>query len=118
MRQSYDDLGLSKNNIRTIIKAVASSAMRKMHGIRAQASMWWNKRRRSSTENASHVEEAASNDGGQQKEEIGALEAPAPREDQPAASSMPAAEKGIYYFLVVLAPFVFHLVPFGRQWVR
>lgn len=75
------------------IKAVASSAMQKMHGIRAHASMWWNKRRRSSTENASHVEEAASNDGGQQKEEIGPLEAPAPREDQPAESSMPAAEK-------------------------
>ena len=58
--------------------------------------MWWNKRRRSSTENASHVEEAASNDGGQQKEEIGPLEAPAPREDQPAESSMTAAaeEKG------------------------
>ena len=78
------------------IKAVASSAMQKMHGIRAHASMWWNKRRRSSTENANHVEEAASNDGGQRKEEIGPLKAPAPREDQLAESSMTAAaeEKG------------------------
>ena len=31
------------------------------------------------------------NDGGQQEEEIGPLEASAPREDQPAASSMAAA---------------------------
>ena len=69
------------------IKAVASSAVQKMHSISAHASIWWKKRRRSSAENANRSAEATGNEIYQHVEEAASAAAAAARTEQPGARS-------------------------------